>query len=81
MKLDESNQRFGFFSDRLGELIALVEKVTASSVVVAFGGWLQSQGHSSPQVDEDECEPFVEEFADFANGLREAISRGDGIIW
>lgn len=81
VKLDTYNERFGFYAAQLDELATLAEAISVGSVLRAFTDWCKSQGKSSDNLDEYACEPFVEEFSMFAEGLREAIKRGHGIIW
>lgn len=79
--LDPHNERFAFLPSQLPELLALVERVDVDRVLVGFRAWLASQGKSGDDLDQYACEPFVEEFAMFADGLRGAIARGEGIVW
>lgn len=79
--LDASNERFALHAHQLSELLALVERVTVDSVLVSFRAWLANQGKSGDTLDVYACQPFVDEFTMFADGLREAIARGEGIVW
>lgn len=79
--LDKLNERFGFRAAQLEELAALAEAVSVDSVLRAFSDWCKSQGKRYDDLDQYACQPFVDEFSMFAQGLREAIRRGYGIIW
>ncbi|MBK8286672.1 MAG: hypothetical protein IPK97_18425 [Ahniella sp.] len=80
IKLDMLNERFAFSPEQIQELTALVAQVTVQSVVKAFAAWSKSQGNNH-ELDEEECEPFVEEFDMFGTGLNEALNKGYGLIW
>ena len=80
IKLDTLNERFAFHPGQIQELALLVAQVTVQSVVKAFAAWSKNRGENH-ELDEDECEPFVEEFAMFGAGLEDALRKGYGIIW
>lgn len=81
LKLDALNERFAFRSGQLPDLLTLVEAVTVESTLAAFVGWCRQHGQRHEDLDHYACQPFVDEFAQFARGLRGAIGRGDGIVW
>ena len=81
IKLDAYNERFAFRSGQLGELLGLVEPVTVPTVLEAFVSWCKAYGKPYEDLDEYACQPFVDEFTNFADGLRDAIARGNGIIF
>ena len=81
LKLDRHNERFAFRSGQLPELLALSEAVTVDSTLAAFTDWCKERGERHDDLDHYACQPFVDEFAQFARGLRAAIERGDGIVW
>jgi hypothetical protein len=81
LKLDDTNERFGFHADQLAELAALVKAVDVDHVQRAFCDWLTRQGKDATDIDQYACEPFVDEFRTFSQGLELAIERGEGLIW
>ncbi len=81
LKLDQYNERFAFHADQLAELIALVKAVDVERVYRSFCDWLESRGKDSSDIDHFACEPFVDEFKMFADGLDGAIQRGYGLVW
>jgi hypothetical protein len=81
IKLDPYNTRFALRATDLPELATLVERVTVPVVLTAFRAWCQSRGVDGSNLDEDACEPFVDEFHNFGDGLRQAIARGQALIW
>lgn len=81
LSLDPYNERFAFPPEQLPALAALAEAVTVPAVLKAFGDWCKRQGQPWEDLDEYACQPFVDEFAHFARGLRGAIARGQGIVW
>lgn len=81
IKLDELNERFAFLSAQLPELLALVKAVDVPRVMRGFVDWLKQRGERHDDIDQYACEPFVDEFRQFAAGLEQAIARGEGIVW
>ena len=80
IKLDDLNERFAFGSEQIAELVALVSKVDVPAVLKAFTAWCKSQGKDY-EPDEYACQPFVDEFAMFREGLEDAHRKGYGIVW
>jgi hypothetical protein len=81
IKLDALNERFAFRSSQLPELLTRVDQVTVPTVLTAFRAWCESQGQDGSDLDEYACQPFVDEFTNFGMGLKQAISRGHGLVW
>jgi hypothetical protein len=81
LKLDKYNERFAFQSDQVPGLAALVKTVDAERVHRSFCDWLTSRGEDSSSIDQYACEPFVDEFRNFLEGLEDAMRRGQGLIW
>lgn len=81
LKLDKYNERFALRSDQLPELALLVKNVDVDRVYRSFCEWLQSRGEDSGLIDQYACEPFVEEFRNFLEGLEGAVRRGRGLVW
>ncbi|MCL2308829.1 MAG: hypothetical protein FWC42_02535 [Proteobacteria bacterium] len=71
---------FALKADQLPELEALAAKVDQTSVQKAFSAWLAKKG-KKVALDPEACQPFVEEFQEFAHQLRKAITNGQGLIW
>jgi hypothetical protein len=81
LKLDRHNERFALRANQIGELAALVKAVDVERVHRSFCDWLKNQGKDASDIDEYACEPFVAEFGMLSQGLEEAMTRGDGLIW
>lgn len=81
LKLDPYNERFALRADQLAELAALVDAVDVARVHRSFCDWLKRQGEDASTIDQYACEPFVDEFRTFAEGLGQAMQRGLGLIW
>jgi hypothetical protein len=81
LKLDKYNERFALMSNHLPELAALVKAVDVERVHRSFCDWLKSQGEGFSTIDQYACEPFVDEFRNFHEGLEEAMRQGYGLIW
>ena len=81
LKLDKYNERFAFRANQLAELSALLITVDKDRVYRSFCDWLKSQGKAFDHIDLYACEPFVEEFGSFSQGIEQAINRGYGLIW
>ncbi|MBX3711933.1 MAG: hypothetical protein KF800_08255 [Lysobacter sp.] len=81
LKLDPLNERFAFLSTQLPDLLALVDRVDVPRVQHAFVEWLKRRGERHDDIDQYACQPFVDEFQQFARGLQQAIARGDGLVW
>ena len=81
LKLDEHNERFAFRAPQLAELATLLKSVDTDQVYRSFCNWLTSQGKASEHIDLYACEPFVEEFGMFAQGIELAIKHEYGLIW
>lgn len=81
LKLDKYNERFALVSNHVPELAVLVKAVDVERVYRSFCDWLKSRGEDSSSIDQYACEPFVDEFRNFHEGLEEATRQGHGLIW
>ena len=81
LKLDNYNERFAFNANQLTELVTLLKTVDTDRVYRSFCDWLNSQGKNAEHIDLYACEPFVEEFSIFSQGLEQAIQSSNGLIW
>src|SRR6185369_118434 len=81
VKLDKHNERFALYSEHVGELSLLVGRVNVETVLEAFTEWCKSQGKEWRHLDQQACEPFVEEFKALGDLLVEALRKQHGIIW
>ncbi len=81
LKLDKYNERFAFHANHLAELAALVKAVDIDRVHRSFCDWLKSRGENFSDIDQYACEPFVDEFKMFSQGLEQTMQRGYALIW
>ena len=81
LKLDKYNERFAFHANQLVELAELVKSVDVERVQRSFCDWLKRRGEDHSDIDHGACEPFVDEFKMFSDGIESAIQRGCGLIW
>jgi hypothetical protein len=81
LKLDQYNERFALHANQLDELAALLKAVDSDRVYRSFCDWLKSRGEDFSSIDRYACDPFVDEFNLFSQGIEQAMRRGYGLIW
>lgn len=73
-------EHFAFYSNQLPILLDVILSVDTEKVMVCFNQWLRAKGEDYTP-SKKECEEIANEFAQFANSTRKAISEAEGLIW
>jgi len=74
------NEHFAFHSDQLPALLDLLSIIDTIKVMLSFTQWLRVGGDGYTPTEE-ECDEIASEFKQFADSIRDAISKSQGLIW
>jgi hypothetical protein len=78
--LDDTQEDFAFYPEKLPELLSLVEAVTPESLRHAFHEWCKVKENDHEPTLEEATE-MHQEFVDFGKYLQQVIARNHGLVW